>query len=338
MNKVDKQSYTLRLKYIEGFNEFFPFHYEWYRDFEVSDSITLEDLNSIIQSILQWDGSCLYKFEVKGITYAYFRHSIEYSLLVIDDYPDEKYLHCTLPFKYLKKKKKDYLLYFFDFVDRHLFELTVLDSQIVSNNKMLSILLSYKGENIVQYPYPDTDGQIHITMDESILSKKLPETIQYYRINKEYKYIVSFIHNKDEKILEKWRKSNDKSKWQKAVTILEANNLGFEEISSKIEKSITTIRRWINAFNWYGLESIEKGRKKRDESKQHKIIAERTKRLIEIVHHKPNFYGENRSNWSIDVLAKVYNENFHLALTFCFAIKILLLLFFCLHKIPITRI
>jgi len=30
--------------------------------------------------------------------------------------------------------------------------------------------------------------------------------------------------------------------------------------------------------------------------------------LIEIIHHKPNYYGVNRSSWTLPALAKVYKE------------------------------
>ena len=57
----------------------------------------------------------------------------------------------------------------------------------------------------------------------------------------------------DRETLAKWRKSNDKGLWQKAVAILENWSLSLEEIARKIEKSPSQIRCWIKAYNRQGL-------------------------------------------------------------------------------------
>ena len=46
---------------------------------------------------------------------------------------------------------------------------------------------------------------------------------------------VRFVRGADRETLAKWRKSNDRQLWQKAVAILENWSLSLEEISRKIE-------------------------------------------------------------------------------------------------------
>ena len=70
---------------------------------------------------------------------------------------------------------------------------------------------------------------------------------------------------------------------------------------------------WIRIFNCFGMEELSgtlPNQYRRDESVRHEKIATMTKRLIEIIHHKPNHYGVNRSSWNRQALAQVYNEQF----------------------------
>ena len=64
-------SYTLELKYLGGFGEQFTDKYEWDRTFQISDTITLEELNDIIQRILDWDATHLYIFRIKSISHSF---------------------------------------------------------------------------------------------------------------------------------------------------------------------------------------------------------------------------------------------------------------------------
>ena len=57
-------SYTMRLSYLGGFGIDLLNRKNWYRDFAVTNSISLEVLHSIIQTILGWDDSHLYIFKM----------------------------------------------------------------------------------------------------------------------------------------------------------------------------------------------------------------------------------------------------------------------------------
>ena len=118
------------------------------------------------------------------------------------------------------------------------------------------------------------------------------------------------LKNSDKVILEKWRKSNDKKNWERAVAILENSNLSFEQISQKIERPIRAIRQWIENYNKSGLEGI-KLKKKRDRTKTHEKNMARANRIIEILHQSPKDFGINRSNWIQPSIAIVYEQKYN---------------------------
>ncbi|MGA1871868.1 MAG: IS630 family transposase [bacterium] len=122
---------------------------------------------------------------------------------------------------------------------------------------------------------------------------------------------IRFIQDKDREILEKWRKSNNKKRWQKAISILEFDTLSIDQISLKTEKPNCTIRKWIKLFNSNGIDNLMKDRKKRDESKRHAKREEKRKRIVEIFHQKPNIFGINRSNWNLTSLSLVYEKEYN---------------------------
>ena len=124
--------------------------------------------------------------------------------------------------------------------------------------------------------------------------------------------MIDFIVSKDKDILDQWRKSKDKRKWEVAVSVLENRSMSLEAISEKIEKPLKKVKEWVLAFNYYGMEGLQQtfARKKRNESKKIEIMEVRKKRLIEIIHHKPAYYKINRSGWNLDSLAKVYQNEF----------------------------
>lgn len=132
-------------------------------------------------------------------------------------------------------------------------------------------------------------------------------TIRRYDI-----WTIDFIVGKDKDTLEQWRKSKDRRKWEIAVTILDNRAMSIDLISNKIERPIKKVQEWILDFNYYGMESLSHAiaRKKRTKDARYERMEQRKKRVIEIIHHQPKFYNVNRSNWSLDSLAKVYNERF----------------------------
>lgn len=79
-------------------------------------------------------------------------------------------------------------------------------------------------------------------------------------------------------------------------------------ISEILDISRSTIRRKIKEYNEHGFDSLFN-------NKYNKIILRertklKTKRVLEILHQKPNLFGINRSNWNRDSIAKVYEEQY----------------------------
>ena len=295
------------MNYCGGFGEKLPKRCKWHRDFEVDASISLEILNIIIQKILNWDDTHLYIFKVRGMNYANFGFDDD---LVVEDFGDEKYVSCAMPIQKLNLKQDEEFVYNYDFGDNHFFKLKILGINKIAKNDHLPSLQSFQGKNLIQYPDFELDS--HIQFDRLTPCNMLHKKIQFWDYTKIYKWRIRFIQDKDYNVLQKWRKSRDKKKWEKAVVVLESWNLSLEKISKKIECPIKEkIKKWIIAFNWYGLEGLEeKGKKKSRRSDARERSELKRKRILEILHQKPGLFGVNRSNWSQPTLSAVYEKKY----------------------------
>ncbi len=110
----------------------------------------------------------------------------------------------------------------------------------------------------------------------------------------------------DRQQLQQWRDSSNKRLWEKAVTILNSCDSTLEEICAKTERSRASIYRWIRLYNKYGVEGLK--RKSRDRSKSNEKLQVKTRRVLELLHDRPESYGINRSNWTLRSLAMAYEE------------------------------
>jgi len=129
------------------------------------------------------------------------------------------------------------------------------------------------------------------------------------------RYRIRYIRDKDESVLREWRASNNKTHWQKAVTILENRTLSPENISAKIERTEDNVEKWIQAFNRFGLEGLKKpdGRRaptKKSHERSRRAVArdQKARRILEIVHAKPSAYGINRSSWNRSSIVRAYEQ------------------------------
>jgi transposase len=115
-------------------------------------------------------------------------------------------------------------------------------------------------------------------------------------------------------MLKEWRASNNKKHWQKAVTILESRNLSPKNIATKIERSENDVKKWIRAFNCFGLEGLKKPDGRRGPLKSPKCNSravardQKARRILEIVHAKPSAYGINRSSWNRSSIVRAYQQ------------------------------
>jgi transposase len=296
----------IRLKYLGAFGCDFNAKVQWFRDFSVPESITLEELNGVIQTILRWDDTHLYVFRVKDKNYAFF--GLDHPIII--DSSAVQYLSCDVPLKNLDLKKNEEISYDYDFGDHQRFSLKIneIKNKPTSEHKPFAKLLSYKGKDIRQYPHTQFDS--FFEFEESDPSDLQLRVIPYIEWTKAYKWTVRFIQKDDYDTLQLWRKSRDKKKWERAVVILENWNFSLDALSIKIERPVAQLKKWITGFNANGLTGIDPKRKKRDTTEVNRKTKEKTKRIIEILHNRPATYGINRSAWSLASLATAYQNKY----------------------------
>jgi hypothetical protein len=245
-----KQSVSLRLEYAGQRANALPLEPSglfpgWHRDFEISDKTTLEQLSSTILQILDWDRDHLYEFRIGDRVHVDFGDDEQFVDAIAPC------VSCDIPMYLLGLAPNNHFTYLFDFGDCHTFRITILGIQ--PTGKKLPALLSYKGKNIIQYPGTMSKPEAHAF-------EQKPPTVGPLEPRR-YRWRIRFVRAADHEILTEWRQSNDKKLWQKAVTVLENWNLLPEDIAKKVERPLSDIRNWINAFNWYGLAGLNPRRK-----------------------------------------------------------------------------
>jgi hypothetical protein len=91
---------------------------------------------------------------------------------------------------------------------------------------------------------------------------------------------IEFISAEDRRLLTEWRRSKDKSLWQKAVAVLENRNLLPEDIAKKVERPLSCVLKWIKAFNCHGIEGLNPPRKPRSDAPLRQAILDQKRRRI----------------------------------------------------------
>src|SRR6266436_873815 len=87
-------------------------HPNWYRDFEIADKTTLEQLATIILQILGWSEDHLYEFKIKHCRYVNFGNDDDY---VVD--AKEACGSCAIPMHLIGFNRGDPFEFTFDFGD-----------------------------------------------------------------------------------------------------------------------------------------------------------------------------------------------------------------------------
>lgn len=276
----------------------------WSRDFSIPGKYTLEQLCDIIMSILGWDRNHLYEFRISNRAYANLVLLQDDDFVVDIDYPC---VSCDIPIKDVGLAIGDTFIFIFDFSEHHVFLLMVIG--IIPASSALQTtpsLISSRGTNISQYP------GIMNKSEEQAFKNRVPKILTLAPIRDRCR--TRFIRHKDASILRQWRASNDKRNWQKAVTVLECRNHPIRDIARKIERSESQVRKWIQAFNRFGLTGLQKPDGRRGPIKPHHMRAvirdQKARRILEIFHANPNAYRINRSNWNRPSLKQVYEKEY----------------------------
>ena len=301
-NRQLLNTYTLRLQYAPETPCHLPVKDEdllpnWSREFTVSGKHTLEQLSEIILDLLDWDKCHLYEFRIAERLYVHMVFLEEDDLFV-----DSKNscVSCDIPIQFLGLSVSDVFVYMFDFGDCHIFQITVIDIQTASRTQYIPTLISCQGKNIIQYPGTMTE------VDARVFENRPPVVNTPEPLSCEWR--VRFIQDADRLILEKWRTSNDRKLWQKAVTIIENRNLSPNDIAGKIERPIKCVLKWVKTYNRYGFDGLNRHRKPRSSGEREAKRDRNARRVLEIFHAKPSVYGINRSNWNLSSIALVFER------------------------------
>ncbi len=271
-------------------------HPNWYRDFEIADKTTLEQLAAIILEILGWSEDHLYEFKIKNCCYVNFGNDDDY---IVD--AKEPCVSCAIPIHLTDLTRGDSFEFIFDFGELHTFRLTVIAIYSITwKCPSTPRVLSYRGKNILQYP------GVLSRHAASAARSRLPTVDSPGRPKDRWR--IRFVRQEDESQLVKWREANDKRLWQKAVTILDNRSLIPEEIAKKVELPVDAIREWITIYNHQGLAGLNRPRKKRSPGKKGVALERKRVRVLGLIHSRPQAYGINRASWNHASLATAYKQ------------------------------
>lgn len=121
------------------------------------------------------------------------------------------------------------------------------------------------------------------------------------------KWQIKHISKEDNKTLGAWRSSNTRSKWERAVALLDLHKGGeITKISKQIERSCKTIKKWHAVFMNRGIEHLDLRRTRRIAEQVISNIKLKKERLIKLIHESPSLHNINRTSWSLKTLAQAY--------------------------------
>ena len=121
------------------------------------------------------------------------------------------------------------------------------------------------------------------------------------------KQVVPFISENDMVVLNKWRLSNNRRLWSKAVAILETNRgATVSGLCTKLEKGHRIIERWVKVYCEKGLEGLRRSQGRSQNPDMLEKMEKKREHIIEILHESPQLHNINRSSWSLDTLAEAY--------------------------------
>lgn len=134
------------------------------------------------------------------------------------------------------------------------------------------------------------------------MEQGLPKTLQRGR------NAVS-IKPADIPILNKWRLSHDRRKWEVAIALLNSS-MGVSSIAigRKIERARRTVEKWCLLYEHEGIESLPLRRSRTLSEESLATIKTKKERLIKIIHETPNVYDINRASWSLHALRDAYHK------------------------------
>jgi transposase len=125
------------------------------------------------------------------------------------------------------------------------------------------------------------------------------------------KWAVRYLSEEDMIVLKKWRRSNNRLLWAKAVTILDSHQgTTIVNLCLKLEKGRRIIERWINAFRDKGLDGLRSPQERNQSSEMLEEMKKKRDHIVEILHESPQLHNINRASWSLVTLSCAYEAQF----------------------------
>lgn len=114
----------------------------------------------------------------------------------------------------------------------------------------------------------------------------------------------------DRQMLQQWRRSTDRRKWERAVTLLEtAAGKTISFIANKIERSPQKIRCWLNEYQQTGLTSLQQNARS-TKPETINLITVKKQNLIRLIHEAPQLHGFNRTSWRLADLSTAFLKTY----------------------------
>ncbi len=111
--------------------------------------------------------------------------------------------------------------------------------------------------------------------------------------------------------LEKWRRSNNRTNWAKAVVVLDSQRgAELKSLCAKVERSTRLLKRWLIAFKQDGMAGLRRNKIRNVNPDKVKERDTKRDRIIEVLHESPRLHGINRASWSLGTLARAYERQY----------------------------
>jgi transposase len=170
----------------------------------------------------------------------------------------------------------------------------------VSDANLKKLWTEYCQEDPSCYSYSQFTFKYHEWRQKNNIKKSKPN-----------KWKIEHIESDDLKLLNKWRLSTDRNKWEKAIAILGLyKEENITDICKKVERSSKTIKKWVVAFTEKGLGNIDLRRTKRVTDEVKNRMDKKSEQIIKLLHEPPSLHNINRTSWSLKTLSNAYEEQY----------------------------
>ena len=107
-------------------------------------------------------------------------------------------------------------------------------------------------------------------------------------------------------ILQHWRRSSDRRKWERAVALIEtAQGKSLAHIAAQIERSTDKVQEWLKDYRVSGFAGLKK-KPYRKNPRMTADIKNRTDNLMALLHEAPKLHDINRTTWRLKDLSATY--------------------------------